>query len=68
MSFYKQESSNASFFELLGCTYVNPGTSATELCNGGWCYADSNCATDCCDCNNHDSQNHVCVTDNYTSC
>ena len=33
---------------MLGCTYVNPGESARDLCDGGYCTGDINCANSCC--------------------
>ena len=49
---------------MLGCTNVNYGTDSVDLCDGGWCYGDHNCASNCCDMS-HAPYNQVCTHDGH---
>ena len=49
---------------MLGCTNVNYGTDSVDLCDGGWCYGDHNCASHCCDMSDA-PYNQVCTHDGY---
>ena len=54
--------SDADLDNSLGCTYVNYGQPARDLCDQSYCYGDQNCANDCC------SYSNACISNSGRAC
>ena len=54
--------SDANLDNSLGCTYVNYGQPARDLCDQSYCYGDQNCANDCC------SYSNACISNSGRAC